>query len=95
MQAYQDHHSSTPPPGLILGMNRHAIRRRSVPRGSRIFDKYAPPSRPYTVAAGEVMILRDGRLVDLVEAGELLDPRIWQGATAVARTDCTLALLNA
>lgn len=95
MQAYPHHHSSTPHAGLMLGIGRQAPGRRSVSRGSHIFDKHSPAPRPYTVTAGEVMILRNGHLVDLVEAGELLDPRIWQGATAVARTDCTLALLAA
>ena len=60
-------------------------------RGGRIFGKTSPLARAYVVASGEVLILRDGRPVDLVEAGELLDPRIWRDATAIARTDCTLA----
>lgn len=45
----------------------------------------------YVVTDGEVMIMREGRIIDIVEAGELLDSRIWTGATAVAYTDCTLA----
>jgi hypothetical protein len=28
--------------------------------------------------------LRDGRIVDLVESGELLDPALWPGADAIA-----------
>ncbi len=65
-------------------------RQHSVRKGARIFDGSAPFGRAYTVASGEVLVQRDGRLIDIVEAGELLDPRFWGDATAIARTDCTL-----
>ena len=64
---------------------------RWVRRGTRIFDASGPYVRIYRVAAGEVLILRGGWPVDLVEAGEMLDPRMWQDATAIAYTDCTLS----
>ena len=44
----------------------------------------------YKVLEGEVLIVRNGRTVDLVEAGEWLDAQIWTDATAVAWTDCIL-----
>ncbi|MEZ4659735.1 MAG: hypothetical protein R2911_19440, partial [Caldilineaceae bacterium] len=44
----------------------------------------------YQVLAGEVLIVRNGRTVDLVEAGEWLNAQIWPGATAMAWTDCIL-----
>lgn len=65
-------------------------RTNKVRKGARIFDGSAPFTRAYTVASGEVLVERDGRLIDIVEAGELLDPRIWGDATAIAYTDCTL-----
>ena len=67
-----------------------ALRQHVVRRGARIFDASAPFARTYTVASGEVLVHRNGELIDIVEAGELLDPRIWGDATAVAHTDCTL-----
>ena len=44
----------------------------------------------HRILAGEVLIVRNGHIVDLVQAGELLDPRIWDDAIAVALTDCVL-----
>lgn len=75
-----------PAPAGKLGMRRRVVR-----SGSQIFDRTMPLANAYTVASGEVLILREGRVVDIVEPGELLDPRIWTDATAVALTDCTLA----
>ena len=75
----------------VKATHRHIVRRRTVRRGMRIFGKSLPLANVYMVASGEVMILRGGQLVDLVEAGELLDQRIWRGATAIAHTDCMLA----
>ena len=83
---------------LLLSYTRRWLRRpaasyawRNVRKGGRIFGASLPLADAYFVAAGEVIILRDGRPVDLVEAGELLDPNIWRNATAIAHTDCTLA----
>lgn len=78
-------------PAFVQAPHRRVIRRRNVRKGGRIFGKTTPLASAYMVASGEVLILRDGRLVDLVEAGELLDPSIWSDATAIAFTDCTLA----
>ena len=69
---------------------RPVTRSRRVPRGRRIFKTGSEPARAYTVTEGEVVILRRGQLVDLVEPGEVLDPHIWGSVTAVALTDCTL-----
>ena len=70
------------------------VQSRRVRRGTRIFDTSARFLRSYSIASGEVLILRGGRPIDLVETGELLDPRIWRDATAIAFTDCTLASLH-
>ena len=75
----------------VVAPPRRIVRRRNVRKGGRIFGASLPLADAYFVAAGEVIILRDGRPVDLVEAGELLDPNIWRNATAIAHTDCTLA----
>ena len=48
----------------------------------------------YQVIAGELMILVNGYSIDLIEAGEYLDERIWNdGVVVQARTDCELVLL--
>jgi CRP-like cAMP-binding protein len=70
--------------------SRPAQREHRVHKGARIFDASSPFARTYTVASGEVLVHRAGQLVDIVEAGELLDPRFWGDATATAHTDCTL-----
>lgn len=57
--------------------------------GQIIFDENET-SQAYQVISGEVVILRSGQMVDLVQAGELLDASIWNGATAVAWTHCVL-----
>lgn len=67
-----------------------SLRQRIVRRGARIFDASAQRARAYTVASGVVLVHRHGELIDIVEAGELLDPHFWGDATAVAYTDCTL-----
>jgi len=72
-------------------VHRYNIRRRKIRKGMRIFSEQRALSGAYVVTRGEVMILRAGRIIDIVEAGELLDASIWRGATAVAYTDCTLA----
>ncbi|MEZ4706425.1 MAG: hypothetical protein R3A44_04425 [Caldilineaceae bacterium] len=58
--------------------------------GGQILFQEGDTDSAYRVLKGEVLILRQGRVVDLVETGELLDAHIWPGATAVAWTDCTL-----
>ena len=78
--------------GLVMSTVYRYVTRRHVAQGERIFSRTSPVWRAYTVTAGEVLIVRDGLPVDLVGAGELLDPRFWPGATALAHTDCTLAL---
>ena len=75
----------------VRAAHRDNVRRRTISKGMSVFGASKQLAGTYVVANGEVMILRDGRLVDIVEAGELLDARIWRGATAIAYTDCTLA----
>ncbi|MEZ4656389.1 MAG: hypothetical protein R2911_02350 [Caldilineaceae bacterium] len=58
--------------------------------GGQMLFQEGDATSAYRVLKGEVLILRQGRVVDLVEAGELLDARIWPGAMAVAWTECTL-----
>ena len=70
--------------------HRDNIRRRYIRRGKRIFGGSTQLNGAYLVAKGEVMIIRDGNIVDFVEKDELLDSRIWRDATAVAYTDCLL-----
>ena len=88
LQRYQEAPVFVQPP--VKATHRRIVRRRRVRQGGLIFGRVAPLARPYVVAAGEVLILRDGQPVDLVTAGELLDPRFWGEVTAVAHTDCTL-----
>lgn len=44
----------------------------------------------YKLISGEILIMRDGKMVDLVQPGELLDAAIWSGATAIALTHSVL-----
>ncbi len=59
-------------------------RQQCVPAGEAIFTPDDVNRRQYLLVSGEVIILRNGQIVDLVESGELLDPAIWPGAMAVA-----------
>ena len=61
-----------------------------ITKGQRLFTDPALHSGTYLVTSGEVLILRNGRPVDLVEAGEILSREVWSDADAVALTTCTL-----
>jgi CRP-like cAMP-binding protein len=68
--------------------------------GQPVFVEGAAPDGMYSVLEGEVEILMNGKVRETVQAGgifgelALLDdhPR---SATAVARTDCAIAVVNA
>jgi hypothetical protein len=59
-------------------------RQRCAPAGEYIFTAGDLEGQQYLLVDGEVVVLRDGRIVDLVESGELLDPALWPGADAIA-----------
>lgn len=48
-------------------------------------------TQDYFLTEGELLIVQDGRPVDLIEAGEWFAPALWDGAQAVAHTDCTVS----
>ena len=75
-------------------LGRTTKRTRLVRRGERIFNARRHHPKAYTLVRGEILILRRGLLVDLVEPGEFLDIRYWPGAHAVARPDCRLAVVD-
>lgn len=60
-------------------------------RGHILFDP-TNDSSAFHLIKGEIVIFSNGRPVDLVEAGEYVDTRMWADATAVAQTDCTLRM---
>jgi hypothetical protein len=60
-----------------------AAKGESVLRGSR-------RSQTYRLIEGEVLVLRHGVPIDLVEAGDYIDARIWPDATLLAWTDCRM-----
>lgn len=60
-------------------------------RGHVLFDP-TNNSSVFHLIRGEIVIFSNGRPVDLVEAGEYVDTRMWVDATAVAQTDCTLRM---
>lgn len=61
-------------------------------RGHVVFDGSTQRARAFQLVEGEIVVLRRGMAVDLIEAGEYVDSGMWSGNTvAVARTDCTLA----
>ncbi len=57
-----------------------------------IGNEHGLGGKVYEVITGEVVIISNGQMVDLVEAGEWLDDVIWPDATIVAWTDCVLML---
>jgi hypothetical protein len=59
-------------------------RQRCAPAGEFIFTPEDLGRQPYLLVDGEVVVLRDGQIVDLVESGELVDPALWPGAVAIA-----------
>ena len=62
--------------------------------GEIIREAGATLSQSYVITNGEVIILRNGVPVDLLEAGEILDDFCWEGATAVAHADCALSIVD-
>lgn len=60
-------------------------------RGEIITLDGASVQRSYQLLAGEVVIIRQGRPVDLIEAGEWLGGWGWPDAIAVAWRDSVLA----
>ena len=56
--------------------------------GGQILFHQNDTDAAYLILSGEVIIIRNGQVIDLVEEGELLDPQMWQGATAIAWTQC-------
>ena len=76
----------------VIAAGGPASASREYRRGQIVFDarrhQHLMGQQPYRVVAGEVVIVRNGSAVDIVEPGEYLDPSIWQHATAIAWTDC-------
>lgn len=72
-------------PAPLVGLGRRTFR-----MGELIFDEKQSRSQASVVASGEVVIMRDGRPVDIVGPGERLDPDLWPHATAIAWTECRL-----
>ncbi|MEM7131555.1 MAG: cyclic nucleotide-binding domain-containing protein [Chloroflexota bacterium] len=70
--------------------SRPAKNSTTYPKGETIIPLMGLGQRAFIVASGEVVILQNGRPVDLVEAGEYFDESIWLGAEAVALTECTI-----
>ena len=62
--------------------------------GQPIFSGHEVEEQPYLVTSGEVLILRNGRPVDLIEEGELLDLTLWPGTMAMALSSCVLVALR-
>lgn len=63
-----------------------------VAKDQPIFGDYESEQQSYLVTSGEVLILRNGRPVELLERGEIFDPSLWPGTTAMALHNCTLAI---
>lgn len=63
---------------------------RKFRKGQIVFNSRCDGIRSFMVTSGEVIIVRDGSMVDIVEEGEALDPCIWNHAIGVAWTDCRL-----
>lgn len=64
-----------------------------IAKGQPVFKSYDAKGQSYLVISGEVAILRNGRPIDLVECGEILDLRLWPSTTAMALSACTLVTL--
>ncbi len=64
-----------------------------VAAGQPIFSGHEIETHAYLVTSGEIVILRNGRPVDLLEAGELLDLTLWPGTRVMALSACTLVAL--
>ena len=48
----------------------------------------------FVLAEGELVVLQDGRPVDLIEAGEWFTAWLWDDAQVVAHTDCAVRLVE-
>ena len=73
---------------------RAAPTRIQFTKGQQLFHAAMLNTGAYLVTSGEVLIARNGRPVDLVEAGELLDIELWPGATAIALTAGVMELME-
>lgn len=66
---------------------------RRVARGHVVFGGDLRSTSAFQLVEGEIVIMRRGLAIDLIEAGEYVDAAMWSGSTtAVARTDCTLSM---
>jgi hypothetical protein len=63
---------------------------RLLRKGQTVFDEQTLFDATYLVRSGEILIVRNGRPIDLVEADELLAATLWSGAIAIAMTDSLL-----
>lgn len=58
--------------------------------GQPIVSRYDVRNQAYLITSGEVVILRDGQPVDLLEEDELLDLTLLPETVAIAHRSCTL-----
>ena len=58
--------------------------------GEPIVSRYDLCNQAYLITSGEVIILRDGQPVDLLEEDELLDLAFLPETVAIAHRSCTL-----
>lgn len=61
-----------------------------IAKGQPFFTIGYAEKQNYRVTGGEVIILRNGWPIDLVECGEELDMMLRPNTTAMALSDCTL-----
>lgn len=65
-----------------------------VAAGEPIFSSHEHGDHSYLITSGEVVILRDGFPVDLLEEDETIDLALWPDTVALAHRSCTLVPLN-
>ena len=63
-------------------------------KGQPLIQSSSMSNSAYRVVHGEVLIVRHGRPVDLVEAGELLEADLWPDAMAIALTPGILEIME-
>lgn len=73
---------------------------RCFAKGETIFKEGETGEVMYGILEGEVDLLVDNRVVETIETGDvfgegaLVDPERLHSSTAIAKTDCKLAVLN-
>ena len=81
---HRSDHSAT----NVVDVETADVNHRRYHKGQIVFNSRQDSDQGFQVKSGEVVIVRDGCMVDIVEPGESCDSSQWQHAVAIAWGNC-------